>query len=120
MSDYGPFQGDEGVIASAQRIRSRVDGSEEVIQCVRKSLGESAYHVLRTVSFCYERGVLFLRGQLPTYFHKQLAQEAVRRILGVTRIVNQIEVMSEAPRHAQPWQTPIANHNTLPIEETAK
>jgi len=107
------------VIASAQRIRSRVDDSEEVTECVRKSLEESAHHVLRTVSFCYERGVLFLRGQLPTYFHKQLAQERVRRIEGVARIVNQIEVTSEAPRHAPSWQTPVANRNTLLIEETA-
>jgi osmotically-inducible protein OsmY len=35
-----------------------------------------------------EQGVLFLRGQLPSYYHKQLAQEAVREMVGV----NEIEV----------------------------
>ncbi len=46
------------MIVSAQRIRSRVDDSEDVANSVQKSLE----------SLCYERGVLFLRGQLPTYF----------------------------------------------------
>jgi len=87
------------VIVSAQRIRSRVDDSEDVANSVQKSLVGSAYCVLRTLSLCYERGVLFLRGQLPTYFHRQLAQEAVRRIEGVTRIINQIEVTGEPFRH---------------------
>lgn len=50
------------MIVSAQRIRSRVDDSEDVANSVQKSLEGSAYCVLRTLSLCYERGVLFLRG----------------------------------------------------------
>jgi len=72
------------------------------------------------LSLCYERGVLFLRGQLPTYFHRQLAQEAVRRIEGVTRIINQIEVTGEPFRHVPSWQTTITTRNTQPTKETAK
>jgi hypothetical protein len=83
-------------------------------------LGEITYHVLKTVSFCYERGALFLRGQLPTYFHKQLAQEAVRRIEGVNRIVNQIEVTNKPSQYLPSWQAPITSRNNQPIEETAK
>lgn len=108
------------MIDSAQPTRSRVDASEEVAKSVRKSLEESAYCILKTVSFCYERGVLFLRGQLPTYFHKQLAQEAVRRIEGVTRIVNQIEVTRGPSRRVPSWRITITTHNTQPAEETVK
>lgn len=108
------------MIASARRRRSQVDGSQDVAKSVQRSLEKSGYHVLRTISFSYKRGVIFLRGQLPTYFHKQLAQEAVRRIDGVTRIVNQIEVTSEPSLDIPTWHTPIANHNTQPIKETAK
>jgi osmotically-inducible protein OsmY len=118
--DRNLFQGDEDVIASAQRSRSQVDGSQDVAKSVQRSLEKSGYHVLRTISFSCERGVLFLRGQLPTYFHKQLAQEAVRRIDGVRRIVNQIEVTSEPSQHIPSWHTPTTNHNTQPIKETAK
>ncbi|MCC6127492.1 MAG: BON domain-containing protein [Pirellulales bacterium] len=108
------------MIASVQRIRSHADDSQNVAKSVRSSLEQSAYHVLRTVSFSYEHGVLLLRGQLPTYFHKQLAQEAVRRINGVTRIVNQIEVTSEPSLNISFWLRPIENHINQPIKETVK
>jgi osmotically-inducible protein OsmY len=37
---------------------------------------------------------LFLTGTVPTYYLKQLAQEAVRNVDGVDQIVNQIVVVS--------------------------
>ena len=36
---------------------------------------------------------LFLRGQVPTFYFKQLAQEAVADLDGVQQIVNEIEVV---------------------------
>jgi len=39
-------------------------------------------------------GVLILRGQLPSYYHKQIAQELLMQIAGVTRIENLIEVIN--------------------------
>jgi osmotically-inducible protein OsmY len=38
-------------------------------------------------------GRLFLRGQVPSFFYKQLAQEAVQSIAGVGQILNEIEVV---------------------------
>ena len=38
-------------------------------------------------------GRLFLRGQVPSFFYKQLAQEAVQSIVGVGQICNEIEVV---------------------------
>jgi osmotically-inducible protein OsmY len=40
----------------------------------------------------YDEGLLVLRGCLPTFFHKQVAQAAVAEIEGVIQIVNQIDV----------------------------
>ena len=40
----------------------------------------------------FREGVLFLRGQARSYYHKQLIQEAVRGIDGVDDIVNLVEV----------------------------
>lgn len=46
--------------------------------------------------FCeYRNGVLYLHGQLNTFYQKQMAQEVVRRMDGVATVVNQIEVVSE-------------------------
>lgn len=58
----------------------------------KRSLNESSYLDLRTVSVSYESGTVMLRGAVPTYFLKQLAQEFVGRVDGVHRIVNDIEV----------------------------
>jgi osmotically-inducible protein OsmY len=40
----------------------------------------------------YRRGRLILHGRVESYYEKQLAQEAVARLQGVARVVNQIEV----------------------------
>ena len=41
----------------------------------------------------YHKGVLVLRGHVSTYYHKQLAQEAVRDIQGIESVVNVVEVV---------------------------
>lgn len=41
----------------------------------------------------FERGCLFLRGQVPSYYFKQLAQEAVVDMEDVHQVVNEIEVV---------------------------
>ena len=41
----------------------------------------------------YDGGRLFLRGQVPTFHHKQLAQTAVAGMAGVDQVVNDIEVV---------------------------
>jgi osmotically-inducible protein OsmY len=52
------------------------------------------YHALRSVFCEFRHGILTLRGSLPTFFHKQMAQEAVIGLNGVSQIVNQIEVVA--------------------------
>lgn len=52
------------------------------------------YLALKNVSCEYCEGVLTLRGCLPSYYLKQMAQAAVSRVAGGARIVNQIEVIA--------------------------
>ena len=40
----------------------------------------------------YKEGMILLRGQLSSFYQKQLAQEAVRKLDEVQQIVNRIEV----------------------------
>jgi osmotically-inducible protein OsmY len=49
---------------------------------------------LRKVTSEYLGGVLVLRGCLPSYYLKQVAQEVVAHLEGVERIENQIEVVT--------------------------
>jgi hypothetical protein len=65
-----------------------------------KSLGARAeerlrrhpHHALRRVICEVESGALVLRGRLPSWYLKQLAQEAVADLEGVDRLENRIEV----------------------------
>jgi osmotically-inducible protein OsmY len=52
-------------------------------------------HLLgRTFRFETESGRVTLRGVVRTYFQKQMAQEAIRRVDGVDEICNELEVAS--------------------------
>jgi osmotically-inducible protein OsmY len=47
------------------------------------------------VSCEYDKGVLVLRGRSRSFYEKQIAQESVKGIAGVDRVVNEIEVVAE-------------------------
>ncbi len=64
-----------------------------VAEAAERCLRRSSYLAVRAVSCEYHRGVLVLRGRLSTYYQKQLAQEAVAGIEGVSQVVNEIEVI---------------------------
>ena len=63
-----------------------------VRQAAQARLQQSPHAALRNIDCQFEQGVLVLRGRVPSYYHKQLAQEAVAHLEGVLRVVNQIEV----------------------------
>jgi osmotically-inducible protein OsmY len=53
-------------------------------------------HPVNRVSCEYEGGVLFLRGRSRSFYEKQIAQESVKGIAGVERVVNEIEVIADS------------------------
>ncbi|HEY2252076.1 MAG TPA: BON domain-containing protein, partial [Planctomycetaceae bacterium] len=70
------LMGSEGIIVSAglQRLR------------------ESPYGAVRRLSCEFADGVLTLRGNVASFFHKQVAQQSVVGLEGVDQVDNQIEV----------------------------
>lgn len=66
---------------------------QDVAKMAERRLSTDPHRALRSVSCDFRRGVLYLRGRLTSYYHKQLAQEAVARLDGVKRVVNEIEVL---------------------------
>jgi osmotically-inducible protein OsmY len=59
---------------------------------VDEALSQSPYFARRTVRFETQEGDVVLRGRVCSYYHKQMAQEILRRVDGVRRIENQLEV----------------------------
>jgi osmotically-inducible protein OsmY len=67
---------------------------------VERRFRRSSSIVLRNVACEYRDGVLILMGQLPSFYHKQIAQELVQQITGVRQIDNRIEII---PPDSSTW-----------------
>lgn len=61
-----------------------------------RRLGASCYEALRKISCRVRRGALLLTGEVPSYFHKQLAQEALRGLNPNYPLNNQLAVKAKA------------------------
>ena len=59
---------------------------------VLHALNESPYSMRRKWRFETAEGRVVLRGTVSSYFHKQMAQELIRRVDGVERIENLLQV----------------------------
>jgi osmotically-inducible protein OsmY len=75
-----------------QALRDPSDNSPAEI--AQEILQGSPYHAIRRLECRYRDGTLVVSGSVPSFFLKQLAQSAVRRVDGVKEIDYQIEVVS--------------------------
>ena len=66
---------------------------EQIVDWAESCLRHNPYLALKNVQCDFHEGVLTLRGCLPTYYLKQMAQSAIGPVSGIHRIVNEIEVM---------------------------
>lgn len=62
-------------------------------ESAQAKLAASPYLPLRTLTCDSHEGVLAIRGQVASYYLKQLAQTAVREVPGVEEINNQVRVI---------------------------
>jgi hypothetical protein len=65
----------------------------DVLQEAQDALAGQLFHLRRNLSCEFREGLLLLRGRVSSYYHKQVAQEAVLRLEAVEQVVNQIEVV---------------------------
>jgi hypothetical protein len=71
-------------------IAPKLDIDEVALQFVR--LHPRLYAVSEVLHFHRDGGTLVVRGAVPTFYIKQVLQEALREVPGVARIDNQVEV----------------------------
>jgi osmotically-inducible protein OsmY len=70
----------------------------EIAREAEERLGRSIYWALRDVSCEVRAGIALLRGHLPGYYLKQVAQAVVGDVEGVRAVVNLIDVVSPSCR----------------------
>ena len=74
------------------------DPQESLQAVAERALRSGPYPALKNLSCDYRGGVLVLRGCLPSYYLKQIAQEAVAQVAGVRGVRNEIEVVAPSRR----------------------
>lgn len=83
--------------ATGVRCPPPIDLARQLESAAACRLAECGYPVLRKVACEYCQGTLTLRGRVPTYYLKQMAQVAVGGCAGVERVENCLVVDPEAP-----------------------
>lgn len=70
-------------------------GRSDIVPDVRKALERSVYFRGRgnRFHFLFRDGILTVRGRVPTFYLKALLERIVRRVDGVRRVRNQVDVV---------------------------
>jgi osmotically-inducible protein OsmY len=95
---FGPESFNDGGVAVLLPPPVRHVDSADLAE---RALRNSPYLVLRNVTCACQNGVLTLRGYLPTYYLKQVAQAVVAHVDGVRQVVNEIEVVCGGMREVR-------------------
>jgi len=66
---------------------------DQVVDAAKQRLLRQPHLTVQRIWCEFDGGKLFLRGQVPSFYHKQLAQAAVAGLEGVRQVVNEIEVV---------------------------
>jgi osmotically-inducible protein OsmY len=72
----------------------RNDGTDDILPNeVERVLQSTGYQDLRGNEIFVHYGVVFLRGQVPSFHMKQVAQTAARSVSGVREVRNELNVL---------------------------
>ena len=66
---------------------------DPLVEAARARIREVPHLTMQRIWCECQAGRLFLRGQVPSFYLKQLAQEAVASLEGIRSIANEIEVV---------------------------
>lgn len=69
---------------------------DAVAEKARERILASPYASIRKLSCTCVDGELTLHGWLPSFYQNQVAQESVAGLVGVSRVINEIEVSNES------------------------
>lgn len=86
-------QVNEGLSGAGSSTRTYLAQLEETLAAAQTLLSQSPYLPLRLLRCDFHEGVLAVRGRVPTFYLKQLAQTVVSRVPGVEQVANRVEVI---------------------------
>lgn len=78
---------------SLEEMSETAEADHELLQRVTSSLHHQGHRSIRTLEIQIERGTAVLQGRVPTFYMRQIAVECVKRVAGVTQIIDRIDVV---------------------------
>ena len=88
--------------ATTEACRSDT-AADQMLAEIRRRLNSKGYHVLRLIDCEYCDGAVVLRGRVPTYYLKQIAQSVLLNDPAVKTIANLIEVVADEVSDRSKW-----------------
>lgn len=84
------------------------EADRDLLQRVKGFLHQRGYSPHRTLALSIERGVVVVQGRVPTYYLRQVAVECIKRVAGVTQVLDRIEVVyvPDCPVEERPADEP--------------
>lgn len=70
------------------------DQPHDLRELVQSALARSFHFAGRGIQVAIDGDTVVLRGTVRTYYQKQIAQESVRLVQGISRIRNELEVIA--------------------------
>lgn len=70
-----------------------LDADRALFNAIAQALRSTGHPALRDLDIEIDGGVVVLWGRVPSYYQKQLAQEAAQQVNGTGRVANGIEVV---------------------------
>lgn len=82
------------------------ESSQDLLQRVDTAIKGNP-HLSRHQVFCQEQsGIVVLHGRVDSFFQKQMAQETLKRLAGVEKVINELQVDWLAPTYPKSAPAP--------------
>lgn len=93
-------KGDISVQANTDSLSASF--ANDLCETVVSSLGQTGYVHHRSLKIRADEGIVFVEGILPTSFMRQVALECIKRVAGVTGVIDRIRVKTDLQQNAEP------------------
>ena len=87
-------EGASSLSTGAPPGRAATSAERDLSEAVQSALRATGYLALRNLSVIVKGDLANLRGHVPSYHQKQVAQSVAQRVPGIARVVNSVEVLS--------------------------
>lgn len=108
----------------SDKLPDSAEADRDLLQRVKFLLHQRGYATHRSLEISAERSVVVVQGRLPTFYLRQIAVECIKRVTGVTQVIDRIEV-GDDPRQLKDnadhqWKSPaIATRDCVDLPDLA-